>query len=879
MKVPTYKQETARTRETGSRNFSAQVSGRDLAAPFEAQAEAFGQLANQSLDFMSAQLKRERDSQQTKESLAILEEREKVKQIIRQTPVGELFLTDNITGPGGPITFNSEADAENFYQRSMDEFRKQRGFKFATEKREQAFNTALERDDIFEKSDIVSKARVRVVQNAVALHEQELAALTNQLRTTAFEIPDIEAVSFDSVGFNNEMNIFSLRNPRIEALFTRIEESIDQAVSNELYTESQGEKLKNNIRSNTSEAIIKEKIEFSNNPQFLEEISRQIQNLSPTEISADDRVALSNLNQKQISQILSAKDAEERARILEENRVSKELAEQIEFQIRTKPESINELRRKLIKGEFQGLGLDKRNALLSLIETRQNRVSDEQKAEIAGLMSTVKAIQNNTKRGMQVDLRTLEETADRLAVLGERESAENLRLAGAIIEETQDLFGRSAQEISDRINKVQESPPSIIANLPGERRKDAQAFLVERLQGMQARAVKAISAGQAIDYAASADNKVFNFFDLDTANPLSDSFDSELVQAQTNQIIEKVFTSDIANNADAAEQIRRSQLPFPSSTVNEIKSYLQSTEKVASEKLQILTNLQPLFESFPRLLSEIGEDGNVYGLVASTMLREDSTKDLKTAEDVLIGLGKSQDIYNQIKATNPNVVEAVTQTIGNAYGFAEKSDQIIKPIQDAVLAVIAAKDKYESSEITVDEVELIVERVTGGYGEIGGQKFDLPRDIQLYEPRGEGIALVETEITLDNKREFFNDLISNMDTDLLDIIAPDGFAEANIEAFVAGRPQERMRPEEVKNRKQRIADKLKSGDLLLISVHNDTYAFREKESGQVKIGDNLKRVFTFQITPELTKAVAQRKVKPGGRTLFPRGASVKIGAN
>ena len=91
MKVPTYKQETVRTRETGSRNFSAQVSGRALAAPFEAQAEAFGQLANQSLDFMSAQLKRERDSEETKESLAILEERQKVKQIINQTPVGEIF--------------------------------------------------------------------------------------------------------------------------------------------------------------------------------------------------------------------------------------------------------------------------------------------------------------------------------------------------------------------------------------------------------------------------------------------------------------------------------------------------------------------------------------------------------------------------------------------------------------------------------------------------------------------------------------------------------------------------------------------------------------------------------------------------------------------
>ena len=122
MKVPTYKQETARTRETGSRNFSAQVSGRALAAPFEAQAEVFGQLANQSIDFMSAQLKRERDSEETKESLAILEERQKVKQIINQTPVGEIFSTENITGPGRPIVFNSESAAENFYRRSMDEF-------------------------------------------------------------------------------------------------------------------------------------------------------------------------------------------------------------------------------------------------------------------------------------------------------------------------------------------------------------------------------------------------------------------------------------------------------------------------------------------------------------------------------------------------------------------------------------------------------------------------------------------------------------------------------------------------------------------------------------------------------------------------------------
>lgn len=793
MKVPTYKQETARTRETGSRNFSAQVSGRALAAPFEAQAEVFGQLANQSIDFMSAQLKRERDSEETKESLAILEERQKVKQIINQTPVGEIFSTENITGPGRPIVFNSESAAENFYRRSMDEFRKSRGFQFATEKREQTFNTALQRDDIFETSDIVNKARVRVVQNALAVHDQEVAALTNQLRATASEISDIEAVSFDSAGFDNQINFFSLKDSRIQAIFSRIDKSIDQAVENELYTELEGQKLKNNIRSNTSEAIIKEKIEFSNNLQFLEELSRQIENLSPVEISADDRVNLSNLNQQQISQILSAKDAEERARILEENRVSQELAEQIEFQVRTQPESVDELRRKLINGQYQGLGLDKVNQLLSLIEGRKNQVSESEKAYKQSLISRYNSSENIVKNGGDLDIPRAEELVRNLREAGEAERANGLELLVEVGKLTSSVDGESIGTISSKINDVENTPPSEM--FPGLSEEQAEAFkliAVNSLKSKRAKASKFFQKGFPLDYFAET-NEV----------PPLELTNSESINARLN-LVEEATRKFTEGSDQSFDQVKKQMQPLRESEVIEIAKLLDSDKPTPQEKANLLISLQPFFTEYPSTISKLAESKKADVYVLASQLP------IEVAGDIVSGLNQPKVLG---EVTIKDLEDGVRKAVGETFNYISDGRRTQAVVEKAIIAHVRANAPANFEDDDLPELIESAVDLIAPIGKRGDNTFELPRPLNVNgddDSFGRMFDAYGNEITdLDQKRDLMELWFENFSVDMIKLFAGEGLSDGF----------------DTDEKLQIVVNQIRDEKLLPVSINNNKYAF------------------------------------------------------
>ena len=811
MKVPTYKQETARTRETGSRNFSVQVSGRALAAPFEAQAQAFGQLANQSIEFMSAQLKRERDSEETKESLAILEERQKVKQIINQTPVGEIFSTENITGPGRPIVFNSESAAENFYRRSMDEFRKSRGFQFATAKREQTFNNALQRDDIFETSDIVNKARVRVVQNALAVHEQEVAALTNQLRTTASDMSDIEAVSFDSPGFNNEINFFSLTDSRIQAIFSRIDKSIDQAVANELYTEVEGQKLKNNIKSNTSYDIIKEKIEFSNNPQFLEEISRQIENLSPVEISADDRVTLSNLNQQQISQILSAKDAEERARILEENRVSKELAEQIEFQIRTQPESIDELRRKLVNGQYQGLGLDKVNQLLSLIEGRKNQVSESEKAYKQSLISRYRSSQDIVKNGGNLDVPRAEELVRNLREVGEAERANGLELLVEVGKLTSSVDGESIGTISSKINDVENTPPSEM--FPGLSEEQAEAFkliAVNSLKSKKSKASKFFQNQSQMDYFAQT-NEVPA---LNLSDPESISLRLDVVDQATRKFTE--------GSDQSFDQVKKQMQPLRESEVAKIADLLDGEDLTPQEKANLLITLQPLLSEYPSTISKLAESKKADVYVLASQLP------IEVAGDIISGLNQPKVLG---EVTIKDLEDGVREAVGETFNYISDGRRAQAVVEKAIIAHVRANAPANFEDADLPELIENAVDLIAPIGERGDNTFELPRPLNVNgddDSFGRMFDAAGNEITdLDQKRDLMEKWFENFSVDMIKAFADEGLSDGF----------------ETNEKLEVVAKQIRDGKLLPVSINNNKYAFVEGGSNQQRLSKKNGKTF------------------------------------
>jgi hypothetical protein len=821
MKVPTYKQETARTRETGSRNFSAQVSGRALAAPFEAQAEVFGQLANQSLDFMSAQLKRERDSEETKESLAILEERQKVKQIINQTPVGEIFSTENITGPGRTIVFNSESAAENFYRRSMDEFRKSRGFQFATEKREQTFNTALQRDDIFETSDIVNKARVRVVQNALAVHEQEVAALTNQLRTTASDMSDIDAVSFDSPGFDNEINFFSLTDSRIQAIFSRIDKSIDQAVANELYTEVEGQKLKNNIRSNTSYDIIKEKIEFSNNPQFLEELSRQIENLSPVEISADNRVALSNLNQQQISQILSAEDAEERARILEENRVSKELAEQIEFQIRTQPGSVDELRRKLINGQYQGLGLDKVNQLLSLIEGRKNQVSESEKAYKQSLISRYSSSEEIVKNGSNLDVPRAEELVRSLREVGEAERANGLELLVEVGKLTSSVDGESIGTISSKINDVENTPPSEM--FPGLSEEQAEAFkliAVNSLKNKRSKASAFFQEGFPLDYFAQT-NEVpeLNYTNRESINERLNLMDD----------VTRKFTEGSNQSFD---QVKKQMQPLRESEVQGIADLLDGDELTPRAKASLLITLQPLLSEYPSTISKLAKSKKADVYVLASQLPIDVTT------DIVSGLNQPS-VLNEV--TRQKLADDVTDKLGQTFLYIRDGRRTQAVVEKAIVAHVRANAPANFEDADLPELIDNAIDLIAPIGERGDKTFELPRPLNVNgddDSFGRMFDVAGNEITdLDQKRDLMEKWFENFSVDMIKAFADEGLSDGF----------------ETPEKLEVVAKQIRDGKLLPISINNNKYAFVEGGSNQERLSKKNGKTFFVSWNPTIER--------------------------
>ena len=703
----------------------------------------------------------------------------------------------------------------------MDEFRKSRGFQFATEKREQTFNTALQRDDIFETSDIVNKARVRVVQNALAVHEQEVAALTNQLRTTASDMSDIEAVSFDSPGFNNEINFFSLTDSRIQAIFSRIDKSIDQAVANELYTEVEGQKLKNNIRSNTSYDIIQEKIEFSNNPQFLEEISRQIENLSPVEISADDRVALSNLNQRQISQILSAKDAEERAKILEENRVSKELAEQIEFQIRTQPGSVDELRRKLINGDFQGLGLDKRNALLSLIDGRRDQVSESQKAYKQSLISRYSSSEDIVKNGGNLDVPRAEELIRNLREVGEAERANGLELLVEVGKLTSSVDGESIGTISSKINGVENTPPSEM--FPGLSEEQAEAFkliAVNSLKNKRSKASKFFQNQSQMDY----------FAQTNEVPPLNPS-DPESISVRLN-LVDQATRKFTEGSDQSFDQVKKQMQPLRESEVAKIADLLDGEDLTPQEKASLLITLQPLFTEYPSTISKLAESKKADVYVLASQLPID------VAADIVSGLNQPS-VLNEV--TRQKLADDVTDKLGQTFLYIRDSKRSQNLIEKAIVAHVRANAPANFEDADLPELIDNAIDLIAPIGKRGDNTFELPRPLNVNgddDSFGRMFDAAGNEITdLDQKRDLMEKWFENFSVDMIKLFAGEGLSDGF----------------ETDEKLQIVVNQIRDEKLLPVSINNNKYAFVLGGPNMERLSKKNGKTFFVSWTPDIER--------------------------
>ena len=496
------------------------MSGRALAAPFEAQAEVFGQLANQSIDFMSAQLKIERDSQENDEQSAYIEERARVLQVIEETPVGQTFPDSNISGPRDSITFNSESDAERFFEQSMQRFKANRGFQFANKQREDSFTSRIERNDILIKSKLVTNSRERVVAKAFASFSNNLDTLANDALQQARDLPVSFVYDFPS-GDEEESFVFALNNPQIQASLKEIFEKIDNGVSSGFFSEEKAIEIKAKTKKDLSLNILKDQINRATSIESLEFMQQQIEKLQTSDISTQDRIALLNATEQDIDAFIAAETAEEKAELARRTGLSADLALKLTEEVLKDPDRAEALRQQLIDGALdEQLLPSDRITLLRLVNSKVNQVSESQRALIESLTARAGYVEDLVGQGVRPDRPAAEKIVSDLIDVGEIERANRLKLVLKVDELTSSVDGMSPGAISSQINDVNDTAP--LQMFPGSSPEEAAAFQQIVLNSLKKKASKAsafFQKGFPLDYfAQTSEVPELNYRDRESIN-------------------------------------------------------------------------------------------------------------------------------------------------------------------------------------------------------------------------------------------------------------------------------------------------------------------------------------------------------------------------
>ena len=803
MKVPTYKQETARTRETGSRNFSAQVSGRALAAPFEAQAEVFGQLANQSLDFMSAQLKRERDSQENDEQNAYIEERARVLQVIDETPVGQTFPDPNISKPRDGITFNSESDAERFFEQSMQRFKANRGFQFANKQREDSFTSRIERNDILIKSKLVTNSREKVVAKAFASFSNNLDTLANDALQQARDLPVSFVYDFPS-GDEEESFVFALNNPQIQASLKEIFEKIDNGVSSGFFSEEKAIEIKAKTKKDLSLNILKDQINRATSIESLEFMQQQIEKLQTSDISTQDRIALLNATEEDIDAFIAAETAEKKAELARQTGLSADLALKLTEEVLKDPGRAEALRQQLIGGvlDEQLLPSD-RITLLRLVNSKVNEVSESQRALIESLTARAGYVEELVGQGRRPDRPAAEKIVSDLIDLGEIERANRLKLVLKVDELTSSVDGMSPGAISAQINDVNDTAP--LQMFPGSSAEEAAVFQQIVLNSLKKKGSKAsafFQKGFPLDYFAET-NEV----------PELNYTERESINERLN-LVEEATRKFTEGSGQSFDQVKKQMQPLRESEVKGIAKLLDGDRLTPQDKANLLINLQPLLSEYPSTISKLAESKKADVYVLASQLP------IPVSADIISGLNQPS-VLNEV--TRQKLADDVTDKLGQTFLYIRDGKRSQNLIEKAIVAHVRANAPANFEDADLPELIDNAIDLIAPIGKRGDNTFELPRPLNVNgddDSFGRMFDAAGNEITdLDQKRDLMELWFENFSVDMVKLFAGEGLSDG----FDT--------PEKL----EVVVKQIQDGELLPVSINNNKYAF-------VRGGANMERL-------------------------------------
>ena len=821
MKVPTYKQETARTRETGSRNFSAQVSGRALAAPFEAQAEVFGQLANQSIDFMSAQLKRERDSQENDEQSAYIEERARVLQVIEETPVGQTFPDSNISGPRDSITFNSESDAERFFEQSMQRFKANRGFQFANKQREDSFTSRIERNDILIKSKLVTNSRERVVAKAFASFSNNLDTLANDALQQARDLPVSFVYDFPS-GDEEESFVFALNNPQIQASLKEIFEKIDNGVSSGFFSEEKAIEIKAKTKKDLSLNILKDQINRATSIESLEFMQQQIEKLQTSDISTQDRIALLNATEQDIDAFIAAETAEEKAELARRTGLSADLALKLTEEVLKDPDRAEALRQQLIDGALdEQLLPSDRITLLRLVNSKVNQVSESQRALIESLTARAGYVEDLVGQGVRPDRPAAEKIVSDLIDVGEIERANRLKLVLKVDELTSSVDGMSPGAISSQINDVNDTAP--LQMFPGSSPEEAAAFQQIVLNSLKKKASKAsafFQKGFPLDYFAQTSEV-----------PELNYRDRESINARLN-LVEDATRKFTEGSDQSFDQVKKQMQPLRESEVKGIADLLDGEDLTPQEKANLLITLQPLLSEYPSTISKLAESKKADVYVLASQLP------IEVAGDIVSGLNQPK-VLGQV--TLKDLEDGVREAVGETFNYISDGRRTQAVVEKAIIAHVRANAPANFEDADLPELIESAVDLIAPIGERGDKTFELPRPLNVNsddDSFGRMFDVAGNEITdLDQKRDLMEKWFENFSVDMIKAFADEGLSDGF----------------ETDEKLEVVAKQIRDGKLLPVSINNNKYAFVEGGSNQQRLSKKNGKTFFVSWNPTIER--------------------------
>lgn len=719
MKVPTYKREGVFQLATGARPMQIQRSGQAEARLYEQQARTFSEVGQFALDTYQKDLQMRREIQDAEAGNYA------DKELIRLQAEA------------------AEADpdkAESLFDAGVRNLKVDLADRFDTQERANAFNLKLDGAVIGKRLNVTRDSKKRRIEKGLAVFTETRDTLRQQ------------AVFGNAVERKQALDeLASVREKMVAQQFLSPEDAAKQALADDKYVFVEG--LQNRINSATT-------------IEQYEALKEEISTLETTDFKPSTIAKLRNLTQVQINALLREEDSAESERIRKEIKASENELLAFRMHVRRladdgKEDEIRGLYETFIDGNapdvYTAADADRAMAFLeSRLELKKGQMRGLIRDNGQNIKNNRTGLVNGEDYGdgaaFQEDLRVALTTGDPQNIIAAQANLE-------MFEANRAYKQMSPTQLSIEITRLKGlSDELLFPEIPDEQmtksaRKMLRSELVKFAEDKLASVEKQTENGQILDYAQKAGVVEVEPIDLN-------NIDAWVAGRNKSLTMASAFMAQGSLQQDDATVF---DLGKVKAFTKAERAFIQSWASTASPQdvADFVLGIAPLASRVPGIYEEINDSGAELLAVAAAI------GDPDIARTLFAGLGREPLVENK----KLDFAEVFDERVGDVFTFENSTADNRKHNLNATIAVYQA---IRTDQIEFDQpaFEKALELVTGGIGERGEFKVQLPRGVSENE---------------------FNQAFNVIDAEMLEMLVPEGFRNMTYEQAAIRISQSRIR--------------------------------------------------------------------------------------